>query len=304
MKKYNHKNLAIYSDDHYTLGKEDGIPYIIIDGRRFKLTCHPYEPCLYITDENGLLTAVHNSFDPSSVLAAFASGKIVTSITGREYDAPDFCRMVEYAAGMVDIQIDYAEKVFGARPKKKKPLPEKKGKQSYDTKADRPGTDNIIEKDPAYDVIAEYPDSVVDYCLVNAAPGCRSRNEHWMALVWASVKLFLEDDGEVIWHYDAAKAEARRISPEELFAPVTEDKMNYRKAFLRPPFPNGYTDADFDRVNAALFPNGTDSLEIFEWTTGWSEYFDEGHEWWGTLCLTVLDRTLDRIVVILASATD
>ena len=34
------------------------------------------------------------------------------------------------------------------------------------------------------------------------------------------------------------------------------------------------------------------------------EYFDEGHEWWGALCLTVYDKTLDRFVVIMASATD
>lgn len=57
-------------------------------------------------------------------------------------------------------------------------------------------------------------------------------------------------------------------------------------------------------MNAALFPNGTDQLEVYEWTTDWSDYFDEGHEWWGTLCLTVYDKSLDRFVVIMASATD
>ena len=63
-------------------------------------------------------------------------------------------------------------------------------------------------------------------------------------------------------------------------------------------------DSDFDRVNAALFPNGTDGLEIYEWTTDWSEFFDDGHEWWGALCFTVYDKTLDRFAVIMASATD
>ena len=61
---------------------------------------------------------------------------------------------------------------------------------------------------------------------------------------------------------------------------------------------------DFDRVNAALFPNGTNELEVYEWTTDWSDYFDEGHEWWGALCFTVYDKTLDRFAVIMASATD
>ncbi|MBO4476589.1 MAG: hypothetical protein J5737_07715 [Bacteroidales bacterium] len=304
MNKDSRKNRTVYSDGRYTLGKEDGLPYIIINGSRYRLTCHPYEPCLYITDELEVLTAVHNAFDPDSVLREFAGGRTVTSITGREYDAADFCRMVEYASGMVDIQIDYAEKVFGDRPKKKNPQPEKKKKDSFDGKECRPESGRVIENDPAYDVIARYPDSVVDYCIVQSDPGCHGRNEHWTALVWASVKLFIDVDDEVIWHYDAAKADARQISVRELFAPVSEEGMNYRKAFLRPPYPNGYTDADFDCVNAALFPNGTEGLEVFEWTTGWSEYFDEGHEWWGTLCLTVLDKTLDRIVVIMASATD
>ena len=298
------KNRTVYSDDRYTLGKEDGLPFIIIDGRRYMLTCHPYEPCLYITDELGVMTAVHNSFDPDSVLYEFSGGRTVTSITGREYNAADFCRMVEYASGMVDIHIDYAERVFGNQPKKKNPQPQKKEKASYDGKENHPGADRVVENDPAYDIIAQYPDNVVDYCIVQSDHGCKGRNEHWMALVWASRKLFIDFDDEVIWHYDAARTDAAPISVAELFAPIAEDKMNYRKAFLHPPYPNGYTDADFDRVNAALFPNGTDELEVFEWTTGWSEYFDEGHEWWGTLCLTVLDKTLDRIVVILASATD
>ncbi len=65
-----------------------------------------------------------------------------------------------------------------------------------------------------------------------------------------------------------------------------------------------YTDADFDRLNAALFPKGTDGLEVYRWTTDWSNYFDDGHEWWGTLCLTVYDKRMGRYAVILASATD
>ena len=95
------------------------------------------------------------------------------------------------------------------------------------------------------------------------------------------------------------------MATEALFAPADKNgALNYRKAFLYPPHTNRYTDADFDRINAALFPNGTDSLEAYAWSTDWSDYFDDGHEWWGTLCITVYDRSADRFVVILASATD
>ena len=61
---------------------------------------------------------------------------------------------------------------------------------------------------------------------------------------------------------------------------------------------------DFRKVNEALFPNGTDSLDIFEWTTDWSDYFDDGHEWYGSCCWSVYDRSMDRYVVMLVSATD
>ena len=300
------KDKCVHTDERYTLGRQDDCYYLIADGERYVLTCHPYEPCLYITDQSGSMTAVHNAFDPSSVLAAFARGETVTSITGREYDAPDFCRMVEYAAGQYNIQIDEAERVFGDHPKKKHPAPEKEQKAPLvPQQVPRPEADYVIESDPFLDLIEEYPDSVVDFCLVANEEFGRGRNAHWFALLWAVRRLFVEDDDEAIWHFDVAKAEGRPVDAAALFAPIDENgALNYRRAFLRPPYPVNYTDADFDRVNAALFPKGTDGLEVYEWTTDWSDYFDEGHEWWGTLCLTVYDRALDRFAVILASATD
>lgn len=61
---------------------------------------------------------------------------------------------------------------------------------------------------------------------------------------------------------------------------------------------------DFKKVNEVLFPNGTDALDIYEWTTNWSDFFDAGHEWYGACCWSVYDKTLDRYVVMLVSATD
>lgn len=300
------KNAVVYRDRRYVLGWEEDDPYLSVDGRKYRLTCHPYEPCLYLTDEEGHLTAVHNAFDPDSVLQAFLQGETVTSITGMEYDANDFCRMAEYAAGRYDIGIDDAEQVFGGRPQTKKPLPEKRQKEASPHGGIlRPESGSIIEKDPFFDLMARYPDCVVDYCLVKNGSAEHGYDAHWKALVWACCKLFIDVDGSVIWHYDVGKAGAKPIRPEELFAPADgEGGLNYRKAFLHPPYGPVYSDADFDTVNAVLFPRGTDGLEVYQWTTAWSEYFDDGHEWWGTLCLTVYDRNLDRFVIILASATD
>ncbi|MBQ9911273.1 MAG: hypothetical protein IJM50_07225 [Lachnospiraceae bacterium] len=61
---------------------------------------------------------------------------------------------------------------------------------------------------------------------------------------------------------------------------------------------------DFKEVNNALFPNGTEALEIYEWTTDWSDFFDDGHEWYGACCWTVYDGTMNRYAVMLVSATD
>jgi multidrug efflux pump subunit AcrB len=81
-------------------------------------------------------------------------------------------------------------------------------------------------------------------------------------------------------------------------------KIPYWYAFLEPPNKNSYGRDDFIKVNKALFPNGASSLEVFEWSTDWSEYFSEGHEWWGTACYSVYDKVNKRFVVVLASATD
>ena len=61
---------------------------------------------------------------------------------------------------------------------------------------------------------------------------------------------------------------------------------------------------DFKKVNEVLFPNGTDPLDIYEWTTDWSDFFDDGHEWYGACCWSVYDKALSRYVVMLVSATD
>lgn len=165
--------------------------------------------------------------------------------------------------------------------------------------------------DAFYRLIAEYPDIVCEYCLINAenqnakTSGVfpyRGADSHRLALDCAARELF--DDARE-WAYDLEGARRRKLSGKALFAPVGSDAwLNYRKAFLCPPHGNAYTDDDFERVNAVLFPGGANGLEIDRWTTDWSSYFDEGREWWGALCLTVYDKSLDRFVVIMASATD
>ncbi len=160
-------------------------------------------------------------------------------------------------------------------------------------------------EDPFYRLLAEYPDLAVDYCIVKQDGRYLGYESHRTALKTAwRTRFAAEEDGEP-WQGNPNLAAGKRITVDELFSPDYRDgELNYRKAFLYPPHRNSYSGRDFVRVNAALFPEGTDRLEVYAWTTGWSDYFDDGHEWWGALCLTVYDDSLGRFAVIMASATD
>ena len=78
----------------------------------------------------------------------------------------------------------------------------------------------------------------------------------------------------------------------------------YWYALMEPVHGRRNKQEDFKKVNEVLFPNGTDALDICEWTTDWSDFFDAGHEWYGACCWTVYDKSLNRYAVMLVSATD
>ncbi len=166
-------------------------------------------------------------------------------------------------------------------------------------KASKPGDD------PFELLLAEYPDLAVDYCIVKQDGRYLGYESHRAALKTAwRTRFAVDEDGEP-WQGNPNLAAGKRITVDELFSSDYRDgELNYRRAFLYPPHENGYTGKDYVRVNAALFPKGTDRLEAYKWTTDWSDYFEDGHEWWGTLCLTVYDNSMGRFAVIMASATD
>ncbi len=78
----------------------------------------------------------------------------------------------------------------------------------------------------------------------------------------------------------------------------------YWYALLESVYGRKNTPEDFRTVNRALFPNGTEWLTIYEWTTDWSDFFDAGHEWYGACCWSIYDWSIKRYVVMLVSATD
>jgi hypothetical protein len=82
----------------------------------------------------------------------------------------------------------------------------------------------------------------------------------------------------------------------------------YKTAFFLPPHGlsggSSENDALFVKLNRFVFGSNPERIEIFSWSTDWSNYFDAGHEWWGDFFWTIRQAESDQFVVIAASTTD
>ena len=199
---------------------------------------------------------------------------------------------------------------------------------------------HVILNDPFIEFIRGYDRCAVRYCLTEDEGPHRGIPSHRDAVERAmlrAVKECEENKRQVAeqwgkeaadrlhtWSCEIGRAKASLIDAAEflrvpeilrtdrngcVFFDCPDPEPNggaipYWYAFLEPPHGSGYTPEDFRKVNAALFPAGTDGLEVCEWTTDWSDYFDAGHEWFGAACWSVWDRRMDRYAVLLVSATD
>lgn len=192
-----------------------------------------------------------------------------------------------------------------------------------------------ITGDPFYKLIEKYDRCLLDFFLIEADTpyqGIASHKEavdYAMCLINESYLCYQigidEGEDENPFNWDIDKASAEPISPASLlYAPnvigkdcngmpkydcdlqgkTSGGQLPYWYAFLNEPCITGYTVDDFAKINSALFPNGKECLEVYEWSTNWSTYFDDGHEWWGAACFSIYDKSLNRYAVIMASATD
>lgn len=79
-------------------------------------------------------------------------------------------------------------------------------------------------------------------------------------------------------------------------------------AFSSPPYgmrvPSEVLGELFEQVNHVILGGVDNTSVIFAWPTDWSNYFDAGHEWWGSFLWTVSKPDSHQIVMIAASSTD
>lgn len=193
------------------------------------------------------------------------------------------------------------------------------------------------------ELLNRYDRCVIEYSFLSDDRPYRGVDSHREALEQAMILTAQRNDEKAVrvgelfgeeleqklkpWIYDTYAAEATKIDPAQfLYVPDVlrtdrngtvfydtdcdpendgfEGTIPYWYAFLEPPHGSGYAPDDLRKINSMLFPDGPDGLEIYEWTTDWSDYFDDGHEWWGAACWSIYDAHRERYTVMLASATD
>lgn len=183
-----------------------------------------------------------------------------------------------------------------------------------------------LKNDALYELLERYPYCGADHCIICDDAPYMGEASHRRAIRFA-LEVFSERFcPDEPFTCEIEKANARPLAFDDFFAlppadwkktflykglPVTTysrasdgGPIPYRYAFIDPPHGSDYTGDDLLKVFAAMFPRGRDALEMLEWSTDWSDYFDAGHEWWGASCWSIYDRKLERFIVIMASDTD
>ena len=87
----------------------------------YRLSSHPYEPCLFLYRGDELVCVLHNAYNPEHLVKAFSAGETVKTNYGKdydkEYDEKGFCKVLAAAldSGRGDMDLFYAAKLAKER---------------------------------------------------------------------------------------------------------------------------------------------------------------------------------------------
>lgn len=173
-------------------------------------------------------------------------------------------------------------------------------------------------EDEIYTMLAnEYRELLLDYVLLSFSGEYCGQKSHKKAVIEA-ISVF-NTRGRVGNHFehshfyvDENKMYCMKYSIEDFFNDndTWENNrffpyMTYWKAFSEPPYNIPYSRKDFRKINSFLFPiQFRNDLEIYCWNNEFSNYFDDGKDWWGTALWSVYDKQAKRFVIIGASLND
>ncbi|MDH1262373.1 hypothetical protein [Pseudomonas sp. GD03944] len=111
---------------------------------------------------------------------------------------------------------------------------------------------------------------------------------------------------------DFAQARPTTLNHIELHELVSEDGLLCRN-FRNPPYGTQLQVADFREWLQMLRLYPDEELQVLDWVgdayeepqrSAWSDYFDDGKEWWGIWCLTLYNPRRRTLSALAASATD
>lgn len=86
-------------------------------GKTYRLTSYPYEPCLYLWENDTRVCTLHNAYNTWHLKEVFSAGKTVSTNYGKDYDKEfdeaGFCRVLAAAldSGRDDMDLFYAAKL-------------------------------------------------------------------------------------------------------------------------------------------------------------------------------------------------
>ena len=83
----------------YSLDNIDDKVIFTYEGKEYELRSHPYEPCLYIYENDEMIKILHNAFEVYNLVERFESGETEIGPDGTEYDKEAFCKVLAAALG-------------------------------------------------------------------------------------------------------------------------------------------------------------------------------------------------------------
>ncbi len=178
-----------------------------------------------------------------------------------------------------------------------------------------------LKEHKVYEMLnSTYEGVVLDYAILLSEEEYKGVETHKKAVIEA-FDIFNERAivGNYNYTIETEKMAASICSIEELLQLPEDDYYNSRPkgnrcfgipqptpywyAFLEPPYGVPYLTSDFIKFNDVLFPF-KEEVEVYRWNDNFSNYFDDGKEWWGTGLWSAYDKTTGIFVIIGASQTD
>ncbi len=181
-----------------------------------------------------------------------------------------------------------------------------------------------LKEHKAYEMLSNtYNEIPLDYVILLSEEEYKGVETHKKAVLEAfnilNTRTVVGNNYNLKVKVEQEKMSASFCSIEELLQPPADDYYNSRPdgnrcisiphpmpywyAFLEPPYGVPYLTSDFNKFNDVLFPFKEDT-EVYCWNDEFSNYFDDGKDWWGTGLWSAYDKTTGIFVIIGASQTD